>query len=70
MSGTVYAALPLSMVMSLGIMEGYAEHTADALIAGAEAEDKGGGEGTGGPLVLIRLFAAFALLNLAFRRAR
>jgi hypothetical protein len=69
MSGTACAALPLSMVPSLGVMEGYAEHIADALITGAEAEDKEG-EGTGGPLVFIRLFTAFALLNLAFRRAR
>jgi hypothetical protein len=29
-------------VLLLGIMEGYAEHIADALITGAEAEDKGG----------------------------
>lgn len=42
MSGTACAALLLSMVLSLGIMERYAEHIADALITGAEAEDKGG----------------------------
>ena len=42
MSGTACAALLLSMVLSLGIVERYAEHIADALITGAEAEDKGG----------------------------
>ena len=63
-----FAALLTSMVLSLGIMERYAERVADALIIGAEAEDRGFRaqvarwsfpSGIG-------LFAAFALLNLAF----
>ncbi len=50
MSGTTCAALLLFMVLSLGIMERYAEHIAEALITGVEVEDKGN-EDTGGPLV-------------------
>ncbi len=72
MGGTACAALPPSMVLSLGIMERYAEHIADALITGAEAEDKGVRarvDRWSFPF-RISLFAAFALLNLAFRRAR
>jgi hypothetical protein len=60
------------MVLSLGIMERYAEHIADALITGAEAEDKGvrARVDRWSFPSRISLFAAFALLNLAFRRAR
>lgn len=63
-----FAALLTSMVLSLGIMERYAERVADALIIGAEAEDTGFRAQTARWCFPsgIGLFAAFALQNIAF----